>query len=288
MAKNQAGTQLGEEQFVLRFADPSLAERVRRALREEDKLASDCLQIEFPESGKAGVLMLDGERHTIALLSLPTVVESYKTYDDTNLVKTGDIGQVLLVGGQVAPGQEESLDGVTPPMNNARQRHFKQVPSVEPAVVARVEADLLSILQGGAPSGYEFHDVEEEYVVDPKTKVGTWQMVKPTAKDKADKEAGDKEKAKDKDKAKDKAKDKDKDGDKEGDKDGDKTGDDGEGGGTPAGKDKSGVAPSRRQKAKKDKEVKANVAAAAAQAAMAAEAAANVAAARQAAGASGS
>lgn len=27
-------------------------------------------------------------------MDLPTVVESYKTYDDTNLIKTADIGQV--------------------------------------------------------------------------------------------------------------------------------------------------------------------------------------------------
>lgn len=44
-----------------------------------------------------------------------------------------------------------------------------------------MEADLLNILQGGAPKGFEYHDVEEEYVIDPVTNVGSWQRAKPAA-----------------------------------------------------------------------------------------------------------
>ena len=47
--------------------------------------------------------------------------------------------------------------------------------------VSAVEADLLNILQGGAPMGFEYHDVEEEYVIDPATNVGSWQRAKPAA-----------------------------------------------------------------------------------------------------------
>eukprot|EP00955_Chlamydomonas_euryale_P020454 216877-Chlamydomonas_euryale.AAC.1 len=56
-------------------------------------------------------------------------------------------------------------------------------------VVSQVEVDLLNILSGGAPAGFEYHDVEEEYVVDAKTGVGSWQTAKPskdTDKDKGD------------------------------------------------------------------------------------------------------
>lgn len=48
----------------------------------------------YAEPGKPGRLTLEGVEHRIDVLQLPTVVESYKTYDDTNLVKTKDIGQV--------------------------------------------------------------------------------------------------------------------------------------------------------------------------------------------------
>ena len=40
--------------------------------------------------------MLEGQEHPVSLLDLPTVVESYKTLDDINLVKMTDIGQVRL------------------------------------------------------------------------------------------------------------------------------------------------------------------------------------------------
>jgi hypothetical protein len=40
-----------------------------------------------------------------------------------------------------------------------------------------VEQDLLAILKGHAPEGMTFQDTEEEYVVDPVTKMGRWQQV---------------------------------------------------------------------------------------------------------------
>ena len=46
-------------------------------------------------SGRSGTFVLDGETFPLVLQDLPTIVESYKTYDDINLVKTADIGQVL-------------------------------------------------------------------------------------------------------------------------------------------------------------------------------------------------
>jgi TATA-binding protein-associated factor Taf7 len=45
-----------------------------------------------------GSLEVDGEHHIVMLQDLPTVVESYKTLDDANLVKIADIGQVRIVG----------------------------------------------------------------------------------------------------------------------------------------------------------------------------------------------
>lgn len=36
------------------------------------------------------------------------------------------------MGGEVAPDQIESKDGITPPMRNARERHFKKIPQVDP------------------------------------------------------------------------------------------------------------------------------------------------------------
>lgn len=40
--------------------------------------------------------MIGNEEFPASLLDLPAVVESFKTYDDSALVKTADIGQVRL------------------------------------------------------------------------------------------------------------------------------------------------------------------------------------------------
>jgi hypothetical protein len=45
--------------------------------------------------------VVDGVSYPVTVQTLPTVVESYKTYDDVNLVKTADVGQV---GGRRALG----------------------------------------------------------------------------------------------------------------------------------------------------------------------------------------
>lgn len=46
------------------------------------------------EDGRNGTFMIGNESFPASLLDLPAVVESYKTYDDSVLIKTADIGQV--------------------------------------------------------------------------------------------------------------------------------------------------------------------------------------------------
>lgn len=44
--------------------------------------------------GRSGTFVIGNDHFPVSLLELPCVVESYKTYDDSSLVKTADIGQV--------------------------------------------------------------------------------------------------------------------------------------------------------------------------------------------------
>ncbi len=50
-------------------------------------------------------------------------------------------------------------------------------PQVDPAEVSAVERDLLALLSGFAPAGMQVTDVEEEYVVDEASGVGSWRPV---------------------------------------------------------------------------------------------------------------
>lgn len=167
-----------EEHFVLRIKDDLLAEKLRCILREQLNL-NGFAELSFQDNNQDGTLTVEGKAYPVKLLNIPTLVEAYKTYDDVNLVKINDVGQILLVGspGSELPVGPEIADGVTPPCRNARQRHFKPLPKVDPSVVSRVERDLLALLSGYAPAGMEITDVEEEYTIDDETKEGSWQPV---------------------------------------------------------------------------------------------------------------
>jgi len=133
------------------------------------------MDLVFEDDAEEGVLRVGGEEYPASLRALPTVVESYKTLNDVDLVKAGDIGQVILVRpkGSAPPPPGEYRDGVTPPMRRARQRVFRAHPSLDDetfevsegdrAIVQRVEAALLRLLAGGAPEGVEIWDYEEEW-----------------------------------------------------------------------------------------------------------------------------
>lgn len=172
-----SGREDREEQFLLRVQDPALAERLRNVLREtapsEDM--NKAIELIFKDSDRQGEFVFGEERYTVLLKDLPCIVESYKTFDDINLVKSSDVGQMLLVQPKGAPvdPSPEARDGVTPAMRDVRNRLFRPKIESDPAHVARVERDLLTILGGAAPPGVEYMDVEEEYVVD-EAGVGKW------------------------------------------------------------------------------------------------------------------
>ena len=56
----------------------------------------ECLAYPYlAEDRRTGTFVIGNDRFPASLLDLPCVVESYKTYDDSALVKTADVGQVL-------------------------------------------------------------------------------------------------------------------------------------------------------------------------------------------------
>ncbi|XVF36635.1 hypothetical protein REPUB_Repub19eG0073900 [Reevesia pubescens] len=139
-----------DEQFILRVP-PSVAERIDRVLSESASSSEDkSLDLVFSEDGRTGTFVIGNDRFPASLLDLPCVVESYKTYDDSALVKTADVGQMILVreSGEASPDVEYRY-GLTPPMRDARKRRFRREPDLNPELVQRVEKDLVNIMSGG-------------------------------------------------------------------------------------------------------------------------------------------
>ncbi|KAK4440439.1 Transcription initiation factor TFIID subunit [Sesamum alatum] len=140
-----------EEQFILRVP-PAVAERIERLLNDSASSSEDkSLDLSFSEDGRTGTFSVGNDRFSASLLDLPTVVESYKTYDDNVLIKTADIGQMIMVReeGDSVPEAVEYRHGLTPPMRDARRRRFRREPDLNPEVVRRVEKDLQNIMAGG-------------------------------------------------------------------------------------------------------------------------------------------
>ncbi|XP_047055115.1 transcription initiation factor TFIID subunit 7-like [Lolium rigidum] len=143
-----------EEQFILRVP-PSVAEQIERLMKESAAGSSSnpedaSLDLSFSEDGRSGTFMIGNQSFPASLLDLPAVVESYKTYDDSFLVKTADIGQMVMVRQEDDPAPEgvEYKHGLTPPMRDARRRRYRREPDLSADLVNRVENDLISIMQG--------------------------------------------------------------------------------------------------------------------------------------------
>eukprot|EP00252_Welwitschia_mirabilis_P023096 TRINITY_DN6442_c0_g1_i6.p1 TRINITY_DN6442_c0_g1~~TRINITY_DN6442_c0_g1_i6.p1 ORF type:complete len:202 (+),score=61.54 TRINITY_DN6442_c0_g1_i6:233-838(+) len=159
-----------EEQFILRVP-PSIAERLNRVLNENPLNSEDTsIDLSFSQDGRTGTFVVGNDHFPVSLLDLPCIVESYKSYDDSMLIKTADVGQMIMVReeGEPPPEGPEYRHGLTPPMRDARRRRFRREPDLNPEIVQRVEKDLLSIMAGGTALNVDVEVVEQEEDVDEK------------------------------------------------------------------------------------------------------------------------
>lgn len=153
-----------EEQFILRVP-PSVAERIEQVLSENATSAEEnSMDLCFSEDGRVGTFSIGTETFSVSLLDLPCIVESHKSYDDSVLIKTADIGQMIMVREESDPAPQgpEYRHGLTPPMRDARRRRFRRQPDLDPEIVQRVEEDILSIMAGGKAHNVDVEVVEQE------------------------------------------------------------------------------------------------------------------------------
>ncbi|XP_077219855.1 transcription initiation factor TFIID subunit 7-like [Tasmannia lanceolata] len=153
-----------EEQFILRVP-PAVAERIDRLLSENASSSEDkSLDLSFSEDGRSGTFVIGNDHFPASLLDLPCIMESYKTYDDSVLIKTADVGQIITVreNGDPAPEGVEYKHGLTPPMRDARRRRFRREPDLNPEFVQRVEKDLHDIIYRKTTDNVDVEVIEQE------------------------------------------------------------------------------------------------------------------------------
>ncbi|KAL5982152.1 hypothetical protein ACLOJK_016221 [Asimina triloba] len=125
------------------------------------------------------------------------MVESYKTYDDNVLIKTADIGQIIMVReeGDSAPDGIEYKHGLTPPMRDARRRRFRREPDLNPELVQRVEKDLLNIMTIHVEVVEQEEDVDENATKAQEKTVTAEPSKKPDAPEEAGMNGGEPERS---------------------------------------------------------------------------------------------
>ncbi|EDW62527.2 uncharacterized protein Dvir_GJ16863 [Drosophila virilis] len=165
-----------ESQFIIRFPE-DLAKIVHEAIEAET--INEKLSIQLDNDLRYGEVHLNNQLLHAKLVDLPTVIESYKTADNTNLYKTADICQLLVCSRErpkdfdkerakkakeldttpenLSPILEDTRDilkvdekylwphGLTPPCRNLRRRRLnnalkeKNVEPPEPDILREVK-----------------------------------------------------------------------------------------------------------------------------------------------------
>lgn len=174
-----------ESQFVLRMQPGPDCDLLRKAI--EDKTIGKSQAAGGPgvyfrfldREGRRTVISIKGRLYAATMVDLPCVIESMKSWNKKDWVKTADICQMLLVLGQVKDDEEakkvplpreidqethQYAHGLTPPMHWVRKRRFrprtnyKRIEEIERAVEEMLARDAEAEAMGGS---VEFEVMDE-------------------------------------------------------------------------------------------------------------------------------
>ncbi|CAO3625042.1 unnamed protein product [Cunninghamella blakesleeana] len=157
-----------------------------------DKLHEYVKKREIPEDVKLhfkdsrrGFFYLDGKKHDVTLVDLPTIIETQKTLDKKQFYKIADISQMLVVDGATLENplsqqmnNKHHTDpysyphGLTPPLKYVRKRRFRK--KLSKRAIEEVEREVERLLEVDATAEdvtYEVFDSREE--MDVESDIGT-------------------------------------------------------------------------------------------------------------------
>ncbi|KAF2788151.1 hypothetical protein K505DRAFT_315438 [Melanomma pulvis-pyrius CBS 109.77] len=175
-----------ESQFILRMQPGDDCDLLRKSI--EDKTIGKSTMHGgpgvifrfFDREGRRSMVTIQGRSYAAAMVELPCVIESMKSWNKKDWVKTADVCQMLLVLGRVTNEEEAKKfplpreinnashqypHGLTPPMHWARKRRFRprisyhRIEQVEEETEAQLEADRRAVELGGR-SQYEIIDAD--------------------------------------------------------------------------------------------------------------------------------
>lgn len=182
-----------QQALILRMAPGPDADYLRNAIAELSRTGHDVtkgdaflkdVSLKFIERNlRRAVIKIQGRMYAAALVDLPCIVESMKSFDKKGWWKVADIAQMLLVLGRcdseeqarkMALPREVNKDnyqyahGITPPMHWVRKRRFRkrlnynEALNVEEEVNRLLQADKEWEERGGSVSSARAGDLQQQ------------------------------------------------------------------------------------------------------------------------------
>jgi transcription initiation factor TFIID subunit 7 len=173
-----------ESQFILRMQPGPDCDLLRKSI-EEKTIGKSVSQGGpgvyfrfFDREGRRAMVTIQGHSYAASMVELPTVIETMKSWNKKDWVKTADVCQMLLVLGRVQtedeakkyprpsfvePDSHRFPHGITPPMRWARKLRFR--PRKSYLDVERAEAQMNRLLiedENAESSKYELVDSDHE------------------------------------------------------------------------------------------------------------------------------
>jgi len=173
-----------ESQFILRMQPGEDCDVLRKAI-EDKKVGVSVAQggpgVQFrffDREGRRAMVTIQGHNYAASMVELPTVIETMKSWNKKDWVKTADVCQMLLVLGRVQSEEEAKKyprphiiepeshrypHGITPPMHWARKLRFR--PRKSYLDVERAEAQMNRLLaqdEVSASTKYDLVDSDHE------------------------------------------------------------------------------------------------------------------------------
>jgi transcription initiation factor TFIID subunit 7 len=173
-----------ESQFILRMQPGPDCDLLRKSI-EEKTIGKSLSQGGpgvyfrfFDREGRRAMVTIQGHNYAASMVELPTVIETMKSWNKKDWVKTADVCQMLLVLGKVSneeeakkyprpsfvePDSHRYPHGITPPMQWARKLRFR--PRKSYLDVERAEAQMNRLLvedENAETSKYELVDSDHE------------------------------------------------------------------------------------------------------------------------------
>lgn len=170
-----------EAQFVLRMQPGPDCDLLRKSI-EEKTIGRSVMQggpgVQFrffDKEGRKAMVSIQGRHYAASMVELPNIIESMKSWNKKDWVKTADVCQMLLVLGRVQnedeakkyprPGYVEENShrfphGLTPPMRWVRKRRFR--PRKSYLDVERAEAEMNALLAADDAAENTKYDLVDE------------------------------------------------------------------------------------------------------------------------------